>query len=53
MKKGGGRGKSRGQRGKVWCGCITESQEEEDEYSTGLCSSVLSYSRATMSYMMY
>ena len=33
MKKGGGRGKSRGQRGKVWCGCITESQEVEDERS--------------------
>ena len=37
MKKGGGRGKSRGQRGKVWCRCITESQEEENERSTGLC----------------
>ena len=33
MKKGGGRGKSRGRRGKVWCGCITESQEEENERS--------------------
>ena len=33
MKKGGGRGKSRGQRGKVWCRCITESQEVEDERS--------------------
>ena len=32
MKKGGGRGKSRGRRGKV-CGCITESQEEENERS--------------------
>ena len=21
----------------VWCGCITESQEEENECSTGLC----------------
>ena len=37
MKKEGGRGKSRGGRGKVWCGCITESQEEENERSTGLC----------------
>ena len=36
-EKGRRERKEQGQRGKVWCRCITESQEEEDERSTGLC----------------
>ena len=36
-EKGRRERKSRGQRGKVWCGCITGCQEVENERSTGLC----------------
>ena len=36
-EKGRRERKSRGQSGKVWCGCITGSQEVEYERSTGLC----------------